>query len=348
MSTQLTTTTQSTSLTSTGSSRLDQNPAAVYLASLKPGSRRTMAGALNTIAGMLGTPPAYIEAEPSTDRRRRERQEVTYLYCRWHDLRFQHTSAIRAQLAERYAARTANKMLAALRQVLKRAWRLGLMGQEEFATATDLDTIDGDTLPAGRALSAGELRALMAQCTEDSTPAGTRDAAIVAIMYSCGLRRAELVGLDLADYDAKAGTLKIRRAKRNKERLVPVVNGAQAALEEWLALRGSELGAALFVPIRRGGHLQLGERLTTEAIWHMLTRRATAAGISHLSPHDLRRSFISDLLDAGADLATAQKLAGHSSPLTTSRYDRRPEAAKRRAAELLHVPYERRPKPAAR
>ena len=333
--------TQSTTTSLAFSQPLDRNPAAVYLASLKPGSRRTMAGSLNTIAGMLGTPPAYVEELPSGDRRRRVRQEVTYLFCAWQELRFQHTQAIKAQLAERYAARTANKMLAALRQVLKRCWRLGLMDQEDFATATDLDSIDGDTLPAGRALSAGELSALMLECGNDDSPAGARDAAILALLYSCGLRRAELVGLDLADYDAEAGTLKIRFAKRNKERLMPVVNGAAEALDDWLTVRGSDPGP-IFVSIRRGGHLQLGERPTTEAIWHMLSRRAAAAGIAHFSPHDLRRTFISDLLDAGADLATAQKLAGHSSPLTTSRYDRRPEAAKRKAAELLFVPYRRR------
>ena len=214
------------------------------------------------------------------------------------------------------------------------------MTQEDYARAADLDGITGDTLPAGRALGSGELIALMSQCGNDATPAGARDAAIIAILYSCGLRRAELVSVDLASYDAEAGELRVM-GKRRKERIVPVVNGAAQALGDWLTVRGSEPGP-LFWPIRKGGHLQHGERLTTEAIWHLLRRRATAAGIKSLSPHDLRRTFVGDLLDAGADIATVQKLAGHASVNTTARYDRRPEQAKRKAAELLHVPYTRR------
>jgi site-specific recombinase XerD len=122
-----------------------------------------------------------------------------------------------------------------------------------------------------------------------------------------------------------------------------VTNGAADALADWLIIRGSEPGA-LFLPIRRGGHVQAG-RLTPQAVYYILQKRAEQAEVKALSPRDFRRAFVGDLLDAGADLSTVQRLADHASVQTTARYDRRPEKVKRKAVSLLHVPYRRRTLP---
>lgn len=298
--------------------QLDQNPAAVYLAGLAPGSRPTMRGALDTIARIVTG-----------------EEGATYLDIPWHALRFQHTAAIRSQLAASYGHNTVNKMLAALRGTLKAAWKLGLIAAEDYQKAASVESVKGESVPAGRSIQGGELVALLNSC--DQSRLGIRDAAILSLLYACGLRRAELVTLKAEDYDSAAGTLKVK-GKRNKQRLVPIVHGAVAALRDWLAVRGDEPGP-LF---RSVGNRNQGGPLTTQAIWKMVQMRAKVAGIPAISPHDFRRTFVGELLDRGADIVTVQNLAGHADVSTTARYDRRGEAAKQKAAALLHVPYTQR------
>lgn len=293
-----------------------QNAALVYLGSLAEGSRRAMAGALNRIAALM-VDGATLETLP------------------WGMLRYQHTQAIRSQLAGHTGAASANQALSALRGTLKAAWRLGQMTADEYMAAADLQPVKAarPDQAAGRALQLGELMALVAVCG-DGTKAGARDAAMLAVAYSCGLRRAEIVGLDLADY--VDGVLVVR-GKRNKTRTVPIQNGAAAALADWLKVRGDEPGA-LFWRIRSGDRLT-GERMSTQAIYSIFAARAEAANVPIFSPHDLRRTFAGDLLDAGADISTVQKMMGHANVATTASYDRRGERAKKQAASKLHFPY---------
>jgi site-specific recombinase XerD len=180
-------------------------------------------------------------------------------------------------------------------------------------------------------------QALMAVCSRGISPSGARDVALIAVLYGAGLRRSEAVALDLGDYNGETGELVIRRGKGRKDRLTYATNGAADALADWTAVRGTELGP-LFCHINKSGRVAL-RRITDQAVLHILAKRAAEAGVAAFSPHDLRRSFISDLLDAGADISLAQHLAGHASVVTTARYDRRGEMAKRKAAGLLHVPY---------
>jgi site-specific recombinase XerD len=90
------------------------------------------------------------------------------------------------------------------------------------------------------------------------------------------------------------------------------------------------------------GESQRPQPADRQAIYSMLCKRAKTAGVSRLSPHDFRRTFVGDLLDACADIVTVQKMACHADPSTTNRYDRRGKRAQHKAASLLHVPYKRR------
>ena len=288
----------------------------VYLASLSSGSRRAMRQALGVVSGLAagGAPLDQVA---------------------WHALRYEHVMAIRAKLAEGYAPSSANKILAALRGVLRAAFGLGLLGADELHRALAAKGVRGSRIARGRAITKRELEKLFEACTPNTT-GGARDAALLAVLYGGGLRRSEAVGLDLADFDPKSETLKIR-GKGNKERLMFATNGGRRALLAWIGVRADTPGP-LFCPVTRAG-VVIPRRLSSQAVLDLVARLAARAGLSHLSPHDFRRTFVGDLLDAGADLATVQALAGHASPTTTARYDRRGDRARRRAAELLQVPF---------
>ena len=294
-----------------------QNAGAVYIASLPAKSgQRTQAQALRVIASMFN---------------------ADLMTLNWNAIRYQHTATIRAELAKRYSPASANKMMSALRQALKQAWLLGGMSAEDYRRAIELKPITGETIPAGRELSQGEILALFDACKRDTTPAGTRDAAIIAVMYAAGLRRQEIVALSLGSFDRDSGQI-VLTGKRNKQRTAYLTNGALDAVLDWLQLRGDQ-NEALFVAINKGGRLDTSIQLSSQAIYNMLQKRALEAEVKAFSPHDLRRTFVSDLLDKGADITTVSKMAGHANVQTTARYDRRPEEAKKKAAGLLHVPY---------
>jgi len=306
------------------------HPAVVYLASLGEGSRRAISRSLDLVAGLAvevvggESPGAGLG-----------------LVFPWWQLRYQYTAAIRSALQGRYAPATANKALSALRRVLKECWRLGLMSVEDYQRAADLPNVAGSTIPAGRDISQGEVTALMGDCTAGDRNIDYRDGAILAVMLGAGLRRSEVASLAVDDVSLEDGKITIRRAKRNKQRVVYLPSGAVLALRHWLGRRGEAAGP-LFLPINKGDRVIYQDKpMTAQAIQVIVDRRRAGAGVADCSPHDFRRTFVGNLLDAGVDLATVQGLVGHSSPTTTARYDRRPEAVKAAAVARLHIPYNR-------
>lgn len=306
-----------------------RNPYRAYLDQLKTGdSRRKMTNALDRIARLI----RGVDLDDPA---------VTGADFPWHLLRYEHTSRIRARLVEmELSPAYTNQHLVALRRVLQEAWRLELMTAEEQRRAADIANVRGTREPAGQHIPEEAIDALFAVFEDDTSLIGARDRAILAVLYSTGARREELVKLTVSAYDNGARSLRVR-GKGDKERTVYLTPFALAVVEAWLTRRGRTTGA-LFPPIRRGGHVQMdGARMahmSGQAIRKIVIKRLAQAGASLRTPHDFRRTFIGELLDAGVDLATAQALVGHSSPTTTARYDRRPQRKRREAVDRLRAP----------
>jgi integrase/recombinase XerC len=170
-----------------------------------------------------------------------------------------------------------------------------------------------------RALSVPESEAVV-EAPDEETPLGSRDRALLELLYGTGLRVSELVGLSVADVDLASRQLRTL-GKGRKERIVPFGEKAASALRLYLPVRENLRGPRvrrdkepLFVNAR-------GDRLTDRSVRRVLDKAVSAAGVTrHASPHALRHSFATHLLSAGADLRTIQELLGHASLSTTQKY----------------------------
>lgn len=236
----------------------------------------------------------------------------------------------------------ARRMADLLRDLSSPEWegsrRAALIDQAERIAS--VEGVRGVRAKKGRHISAGELAAMMGACEDDPGPAGLRDACLVALASTCGLRRDELGGLTVEDWRILEGEGELTiHGKGDKSRIAYINNGAYSALVDWLQLRGPGPGP-LFCAILKSGQMIKSKRLHGEALRQILIKRLKQAGVNQPTTwHDFRRSFAGNLLDGGADLVTVQKLMGHSSPTTTANYDRRGDEVKRKAIKTLHVPY---------
>lgn len=177
-----------------------------------------------------------------------------------------------------------------------------------------------------KAISVGAVERLLEAASLGDTPVSLRDRALLEVLYGAGARISEAVGLDLDDLDLANDPQAGERdavvrlfGKGSKQRVVPLGSYAVAALEEYL-VRGrpalAERGAgtpAIFLN-------QRGRRLSRQSAWAVIQSAAERAGLDHVSPHTLRHSFATHLLDGGADVRVVQELLGHASVTTTQVY----------------------------
>ena len=295
------------------------SPVQAYLNSLSPNGRRTQATALNNLANIFSD-GKVMQAEKFP----------------WHHLRYEHTSQLSNEMIRiGYAKATINKHLVALRRVLEEAYRLGLYADHnDYYRAAGVRSLRQETILRGRTLEHGELQDLLQACQDDpeNPTLRKRDLALIALMYITGIRRQEVVDLNLSDLIESEYKLRIL-GKGSKQREVFLTEETMQVLNNWLEVRGRGLGP-LFTRVGKGGKVNMA-RLSPQAIYYILKNRQKKAGLASFTPHDLRRTTITDLLSADVDVLTVSAIAGHNSSDTTRRYDRRSEDSKRNAVERL-------------
>jgi integrase len=324
-----------------------QNPAVVYLRSLNSlTSYVVQRNALNIIARkLLGieNPIEYLKGKPGEEPKIRKKRKPgtgiddAFLFD-WATLRYEHTSAIQTWLMSAFDPATAQRMIAAVKGTIKAAWRLKQMTSDDYLRAVDLTRITTES-NVGRMLSPEEVAALLATCARGGPTIGTRDAAILMIMVLYTARRAEITTLQYSDYtkEYKSGIDRlVLHGKGRKDRVEFLQNGERDILNDWLKLRGSEPGPLFYVVMKSDEIIK--RPIAPITIYQTILRRMLKAGIKNATPHDLRRTAISNLLDI-TDAVTVAKMAGHSSTATTQKYDKRGEERMITALAKLHLPF---------
>jgi integrase/recombinase XerD len=211
-----------------------------------------------------------------------------------------------------YSRRTISRRLSSLRSLFDYLL-------EHDAVQADPTTVLSAPTPQKRLprpVTTADLSALL-DAPDPRTSTGMRDRAVLELLYASGARVSEVSALDVSGYDPHAGTVRVM-GKGSKERLIPVHAEAQTRLDAYIEHARPALlrkpTEALFLSSR-------GNRLSTDAIRRMLKKHLAAAGASlDISPHDLRHTFATHLLENGADLRTVQELLGHVALSTTQIY----------------------------
>ncbi len=303
------------------SAYINSNPANYALVGKSTNGRRTYVSRLNQVARLF--------------------RFGSYTEVPWHLLRHEHVQyVVKTLRAKNVAPATINTTLSTLRAVSREAFNLGQLSGEDLTRILNVKLEKGSRLPTGRHISARDISSLVRICEHDEGPSGIRDIAMIGLMYCCGLRRAEIARLVVGDFNQLDNS--VRCSGRNMtERMCWPDPGTVAALLDWFSARGTQLlsdDSPMFTPIRKGGNIT-ARAMTDQSIYNVIGKRSKQAGIRPCTPHDFRRSFVTNLLDNNVDVQVTQRLAGHSNLVTTLRYDRRKIQDTRPVVEALRLPY---------
>lgn len=258
---------------------------------------------------------------------------------RWWELTPSDVARLRLALsAEATAPSTGRLRLAALRGVLRECWQAGLISSDRYHRTVDVRPVPGTRTGRGRVVTPSEIRALLQACAASAQ--GQRDRAMLALLFGLGMRRSELIKLDVSDLNLESGRVTIE-GKGGRERVEYLTTSGIGLVRQWLAARSGKPGPLLNPVVR--DHAVTDRPLSAQTIYDSVQRLSRVAGIKRFSPHDARRTFITNLLESGVDIVTIARTVGHASVTTTALYDRRGEDAVRAASRHVRLGTEHTP-----
>ncbi len=258
-----------------------------------------------------------------------EYNQTNHMTLDWSALNYAEILKLRRKFIDKdLKTSSINSYISKLKSVSRESWRLNIIDTETYMRIKDIDGVKGHSDITGRALSPTELNGAVNYSGNDIKD--LRDSAVIAVGYGCGLRSFEIAQIELKDI---SGNKIIIQGKGRVIRNVYLPSFSLRALKRWLQIRGSKQGA-IFSSLTKN-HRLLDKGISVRTVGDIIDKRCKNTGIERFTPHDLRRSFATNLLASGVDVFIVQKLMRHSNINTTRIYDMRGEDAKIAAVEML-------------
>ncbi|MGL1956090.1 MAG: site-specific integrase [Colwellia sp.] len=252
-----------------------------------------------------------------------------HLTFNWSKISYSQIIELRKKLVDKeLKAKSINSYISTMKSVSREAWRIEIINIDTYMRIKDIQQIKGNSESTGKALSSHEINKILN--FKSNKIIDIRDSAIIAVGYGAGLRCFELAKIKYNDINENQIYI---NGKNRIERTVYLPKPALKKLNEWLKIRGSHKGSIFCAMLKNE---KISERqLSNRRIAEIIDKRCKKIGIDRFTPHDLRRSFATNLLENGVDVFTVQKLMRHANINTTIIYDKRSEKTAKEAIELL-------------
>jgi len=239
------------------------DPVTLYLQGLVPTGRRSVKSLLQTAADILQL-EGGLEQMP------------------WNILEYQHLAKVRNTLQEqKKSANTVNLTLSALRGVMKACFNLGLISADQLLLINEIKWVRGKRLPSGRSLTAVEIRKLHRACGQDKLVSGKRDYALIALYWQTGLRRSEIVNIQLSDYHTRNGMLTIQAGKSNKQRTTYLNTDTRRIVKQWINVRNQQVKAEGYLFHQQKRHDSGSQAIYTIRLRHHSTTSRPSQNRTH-------------------------------------------------------------------